>query len=336
MTSCVTQQPRGVAPRGCSPFEVGQVRLRALTGQVFLNLPPADLQPLLPGFRARRMDVGEVRIACEVGGDGPPVLLLHGFPQDRFLWRHLAPALVATHTVVCADLRGYGDSDAPRGGPPHLDYSKRSLAADQVALMRALGFDRFALVGHDRGGRVAHRLALDHPRAIERLALLDIVPTRTVFETADEHLARAYYHWFFLSQPADLPERLIGADPGYFAENCLARWSGTGLTPFGEGALERYRERLAAPGHVHAACEDYRAAATIDLDHDREDDERRIECPALVLWGARGVVHRLYDPLVIWQTKCAGPVTGGPLPCGHFLPEEAPAETLAALRDFLG
>lgn len=290
---------------------------------------------LIPGFEFHRVRVGDVRIACEIGGHGPPLLLLHGFPQDRLMWRKVAPDLARTHTVVCADLRGYGDSDAPVGDPRHEAYSKRAMAQDQVALMRNLGFDRFTVIGHDRGGRVGHRMALDHPDVVAALVVMDIVPTATVFETAGRQLAHAYYHWFFLSQPFGLPERLLGADPGFYVQSCLERWSGAGISPFGGGALEHYRARWQSPERIHGSCEDYRAAATIDLEHDRDHARNRIACPLLVLWGAESLTNRLYDVLATWKAKAIGPVFGERLACGHFIPEENPEAAFAAIRAFV-
>ncbi|MDW8126017.1 MAG: alpha/beta hydrolase [Geminicoccaceae bacterium] len=284
--------------------------------------------------RAVRLEAGEFPVW--IGGSGPPVLLLHGYPQTHAMWRDVAPRLAERHTVVLADLRGYGAAPKPPGDPEHRTYAKRTMAADMAALMEELGFPRFAVVGHDRGGRVAHRLALDRPERVEKLAVLDIVPTRTVFAATDRELALGYFHWFFLAQPAPLPERMIGADPDFWLETLLARWSGTrDLAPFAGPALESYRAAFRDPATIHATCEDYRAAATIDLEHDAADADRRIACPLLVLWGAQGLMHRLFDVLATWREKAAGPVFGRALPCGHFLPEEAPEATASALADFL-
>lgn len=291
---------------------------------------------MFEGFVARRVRCSVGDLAVRIGGSGPPVLLLHGYPQNHAMWHRVAPSLAERHTVVCADLRGYGASAKPPGDPEHRTYAKRTSAEDLVELMEALGLPRFALVGHDRGGRVAHRLALDHPDRVTRLAVLDIVPTRTVFAATDQALATGYFHWFFLAQPAPLPERMIGADPDFWVESLLARWSGTGdLRPFEGEALGTYLAAFRDPATIHASCEDYRAAAGIDLAHDAADEERRIGCPLLVLWGERGLMHRRFDVLATWREKAAGPVEGRALPCGHFLAEEAPAETAAALGDFL-
>ena len=292
---------------------------------------------MLEDFTTTDVDVDGTRVHAVVGGQGPPVLLLHGYPQTHVMWHRVAPRLAHDHTVVLADLRGYGDSDRPSPTPDHATQSKRAMAADQVGLMRRLGHDRFALVGHDRGARVAHRLCLDHPEAVSRVALLDIAPTRHVFAHVDRALAQAYEHWFFLSQENDLPERLIGADPGAYLTTKLAAWSsGEGTSAFDPEALAEYLRCFGDPDVVRSSCEDYRAAATIDLEHDEVDAaaDRRITCPALVLWGADGFVGGAYDVLGVWGAY-ADHVTGHPVPGGHFLPEESPEETLAALRPFL-
>jgi haloacetate dehalogenase len=287
----------------------------------------------IPGFRAHRHRVGDVEIAFSAGGDGPPLLLLHGYPQTRLMWRHVAPALARRFTVVAADLRGYGASSKPPGDPDHAAYAKRAMAADQVGLMRGLGFARFAVVGHDRGARVAHRMALDHPDAVERLGVLDIVPTRHLFEGVDQAFATAYYHWFFLIQPDGLPERMIGADPDWFLRETHRRWSAV-EGAFEEEALAAYSAAFADPAAIHASCEDYRAAASIDLEHDRADAGRRVERPTLALWGARGAMARLYDLEAVWRDHAAD-LTAAAVDAGHFVAEEDPAGTLAALEDFL-
>jgi haloacetate dehalogenase len=288
---------------------------------------------LLEGFRRRDVTVDGVRIATWTAGDGPPVLLLHGYPQTHVMWHGVAPGLAEDHTVVLADLRGYGDSDLPPGGEDHAGYAKRAMAADQVGAMVELGFERFAVVGHDRGGRVAHRLALDHPERVTALAVLDIVPTHFTLVTADLRLARAYFHWFFLSQAPPLPERMIGADPLAWLEGCLHGWSAGGAT-FHPEALAAYREAFARPAAVAASCEDYRAAVTVDLDTDEGDRERRVACPVLALWGRDGFVGGRYDPVAAWG-QYATDVRGAGLAGGHFLPEESTQETLVALRSFL-
>jgi haloacetate dehalogenase len=293
---------------------------------------------MLGTFRHTRVPTPDVTIDARVGGNGPPVLLLHGYPQTQAMWHRVAPALAEEFTVVLADLRGYGASDKPRGTPGNSEYSKRTMAADQVAVMRALGFESFAVVGHDRGGRVGHRLALDHRERVTRLAVLDILPTLEVFRTTDEATARAYFHWFFLSLPGDLPERMIGADPEYFLRWCLERFSGqpdvfdTDL--FDPEALASYVAAFADPDAVHATCEDYRAGAGVDLEHDEADLDRPLACPLLALWAAHAFVATRGDVLGAWRRRALD-VRGGPVPGGHYFPEQSPAETIAALMPFL-
>ena len=289
--------------------------------------------PLIAGFRLLDIPLGEVTIRAAVAGHGPPLLLLHGHPQTHVTWRKIAPELARDFTVVAADLRGYGDSSKPEGGPDHIAYSKREMAKDQVAVMERLGFSRFALVGHDRGARVAHRLALDHPDAVSRLCVMDIAPTATMYARTDKAFASRYFWWFFLIQPHPLPERMIGADPEYFLRHHLA---GQTKTP-GATEPEAFAEYLRCyldPAARHAICEDYRAAAGIDLVHDAEDAQARIQAPLLALWGARGVVGELYDVLETWREKALD-VSGYALDCGHLLQEERPLDTLRALQDFL-
>jgi haloacetate dehalogenase len=269
------------------------------------------------------------------GGSGAPLLLLHGYPQTHVIWHRVAPRLAERFTVVAPDLRGYGDSGKPPSAPDHSPYSKRVMAAEQVALMAALGFDRFAVAGHDRGGRVAYRMAIDHPERVTKLATLDMVPTSATFDAVDKAMAMATWHWFFLAQPYDLPERLIGGDPGYYLRAMLSRWSGTGLSVFDPDALKEYVRCFSDPAAIHASCEDYRAGATIDAALDAADrGTHAIRCPMLALWGeARKHRHR-YGVLDTWS-HWATDVRGHGLPCGHFLPEEAPAETAKALETFL-
>ena len=293
-----------------------------------------DAEELFPGFAPRCVRTSGTDIHCVVGGTGPPLLLLHGYPQTHTMWHRIAPALATDFTVVCADLRGYGDSGKPASDATHAAYSKRAMAQDMVDVMRELGFSRFRLAGHDRGARVAHRLCVDHPEAVERVAVLDISPTRTMYGGTNQAFATAYYHWFFLIQPYDLPERLIGADPLYYLRKKIGGWSG-GLSYFDARALAEYERCFSDPATIHASCEDYRAAATIDLAHDDADVAagRRVECPLLALWGDKGVVNRMFDPLRDWGAV-AREVTGKALPSAHFLAEEAPEETLQELRTF--
>lgn len=288
---------------------------------------------LMPGFRWQDIDVEGVRIRAAIGGSGPALLLLHGHPQTHLTWHKVAPTLAERFTVIATDLRGYGDSAKPPGGDNHATYSKRTMAADQVAVMRSLGFDRFAVVGHDRGARVAHRMALDHPEQVTRLVLIDIAPTATMYDRTDKEFATRYFWWFFLIQPFDLPERMIAADPDFFLDRHLAGQIKV------EGAvnprvLAEYRRCYRDPATRHAICEDYRAAAGIDLEHDAEDGDRRIEVPLLALWGGRGTVGALYDVLATWRDKARN-VSGHPIDCGHSPQEEAPRDLLQALDAFL-
>ena len=292
--------------------------------------------PLFPGFRPFTAVTDEgITIAGVSGGAGAPLLLLHGHPQTHAIWHKVAPLLARHFTVVACDLRGYGDSSKPQGAPDHANYSKRVMAADMLSSMRQLGFERFRVMAHDRGARVAHRLVADHPQAVERAVLLDIAPTLAMYEGTTEAFARAYWHWFFLIQPAPLPERLIEADPGAYLRDVMGRRS-AGLAPFDARALAEYARCLSLPGTAHGICEDYRAAAGIDLEHDRADRDagRRIETPLLALWGAQGVVQRCFDPLPEWR-KVATRVEGEALDCGHYIPEEAPEALLARALPFL-
>jgi haloacetate dehalogenase len=272
-------------------------------------------------------------IAVWSGGAGPPLLLLHGYPQTHYMWHPVIDRLAQRFTVVCPDLRGYGDSGKPASDVTHGAYSKRAMAQDQVEVMAALGFERFAVVGHDRGGRVAHRMALDHAERVSRLAVLDIVPTRDVFRLCGKQTATAYYHWFFLIQPDGLPEHLIGLDPEYYLREKLKRWS---RVPdcFDAAAVAEYLRCFRKPETLHATCEDYRAGASIDLEHDEADLDRKVRCPTLALWGGRGFVGQTYDVLGLWRERALA-VTGEALDCGHFVVEEAPEATLAALNRFL-
>ncbi len=266
------------------------------------------------------------------GGSGPPLLLLHGHPQTLMMWGRVAPILADHFTIIAPDLRGYGKSGKPASSPDHMPHSKRTMAKDQIAIMQAFGHRRFSVAGHDRGGRVAYRLALDHPDAVERLAVLDILPTYEHFARTDMAFALGYYHWFFLAQPFDRPERAIMADPDFWF---LFRYGGKRPDFFTEAALEDYLTCYRNPETVHATCEDYRAAATIDFEIDKADyGVRRIGCPLLALWGANGKVGELYDVLSVWR-DWADYVSGRALPCGHYLAEEKPDETAAALLAFL-
>jgi haloacetate dehalogenase len=291
---------------------------------------------LFPHFRALQVQIDPtVTINAIVGGSGPPLLLLHGHPQTHAIWHRVAPRLAEQFTVVACDLRGYGDSSKPQGAPDHANYSKRAMAADMVAVMQSLGFATFRVLAHDRGAPRAHRLAQDHPQAVERMALLDIAPTLAMYEQTSDVFARAYWHWFFLIQPAPLPERLIEADPAAYVRDVMGKRS-AGLAPFDPRALAEYQRCLALPGAAHGICEDYRAAATIDLEHDRFDRDagNRLALPLMVLWGEQGVVGRCFDPLAEWQ-RVAADVQGEALPCGHYIAEEAPDRLLERVLPFL-
>ncbi len=291
---------------------------------------------LFPGFEKRCFQAApDVQINYLLAGSGPPLLLLHGHPQTLAIWHRVAPILAQQFTVIVADLRGYGDSSKPAASVSHEPYSKRAMAQDQLDLMRALGFQRFDIVAHDRGARVAYRLAADHPTSVSKLVLLDIAPTLAMYQQTTEAFARAYWHWFFLIQPAPLPERLIEADPGAYVREVMGRRS-AGLAPFDTRALAEYERCMALPGAATALCEDYRASATIDLDHDRADlaSGQLLDVPIMVLWGEQGVVHRCFDPLLEWG-KLARHVEGGPLACGHYIAEEAPDLLLGRILPFL-
>lgn len=293
---------------------------------------------MFAGFRDVDVEVehraGRMRVRAVVGGDGPPVLLLHGYPQSHLMWHAVAPELAADHTVVAADLRGYGESGIPTGDL--AAHSFRAMAEDQVALMAQLGYERFAVVGHDRGGRVTHRMALDHPEVVLRAAVLDILPTTHVYDSVNQRLATAYYHWFFFIQPEPVPERLIGADPIWYLRALLGSWGGT-LDHVATDALAGYERAFADPDRRHAMLQDYRAAATVDVELDRADAAagRLVTAPLLVLWGAHGVVGTGPDDVLdVWRTR-ATDVRGQAVDAAHFLAEERPAEVAAALGEFL-
>ncbi len=287
---------------------------------------------MFAGFESRRIQTSGSEIFLRRAGNGPPLLLLHGYPQTHVIWHKIAPALAEHFSVITPDLRGYGDSGKPESDADHRRYSKRAMALDMVEVMDALGFERFSVAGHDRGGRVAHRLARDHPARVDKLAVLDIAPTLYMYENTDMRFASAYYHWFFLIQPQGYPERLIGADPVFYLKTKLGAWGQTGdaITP---EAHAEYLRCFCDPATIHATCEDYRASAGIDLTHDRHDTGL-LGMPLLVLWGAQGFVGQAYDLLATWR-EVADNVQGHTVPGGHFLPEESPDETLKALLEFL-
>jgi haloacetate dehalogenase len=293
------------------------------------------MNPLFPGFESELIEVNGVKIMARKGGSGRPLLLLHGHPQTHAIWHRVAQQLAKSHTVVMTDLRGYGDSSKPQGSQDHLNYSKRVMAFDQIEVMRHFGFSEFDVLAHDRGARVAHRLALDHPKAVKRLVLLDIAPTLAMYEKTSNQFARSYWHWFFLIQPAPMPERLIEADPSAYVRDVLGRRS-AGLAPFDARALAEYVRCIELPGAAHGLCEDYRASASIDLIHDQLDIDTKnfLHQPLLVLWGEQGVVNQCFEPLKEW-TKLAVNVKGHALPCGHYIPEEAPELMLSQVQSFL-
>lgn len=292
------------------------------------------IERLYPEFSHHTVSANGIHIPYVCAGSGPPLLLLHGFPQTRAIWHKVGPWLARSFTVIAADMRGYGDASKPAGGADHANYSKREMAGDQLALMRAVGYAHFGVVGHDRGARVGHRLAVDHPEVVTKLMLLDVSPTLAMYEQTTQTFASAYWHWFFLIQPAPLPETMIGADPEFFLERFMGGRS-AGLTPFTAEAWSEYLRAARDPACLHAMCEDYRAAAGIDLDHDRADRAagRKIECPVRVLWGKQGVIERCFRPLDDWR-RVACEVTGRALDCGHYIAEEAPAALLAEIEDF--
>jgi len=266
------------------------------------------------------------------GGKGEPLLLLHGYPQTHLMWHKTAPTLSEKFYIICPDLRGYGDSSKPKGQPDHSNYSKRTMAADMAVVMKYLGFSSFFAAGHDRGGRVLHRMCLDYPEMVSKACVMDIAPTYHMFTTADKEFATGYYHWFFLIQPDGLPEKLIGEDPEYYLAEILKRWSGKNKN-FDPEAVREYSRCFSDPACIHGSCEDYRAAASIDLIHDEEDMDKKISCPLLVLWGNEGFVHRKYDVLDTWKQR-ASDARGKALNSGHFIPEENPNQVLDELMRF--
>jgi haloacetate dehalogenase len=305
-------------------------RTRALQGE----------SAMFSGFETLLVDAGETTIFIRRKGKGPPLLLLHGFPQTHVMWHRVAPALAEEFTVICADLRGYGASGKPRSKPDHAPYSKSAMAFDMVRMMEAQGFSRFSVAGHDRGARVAYRMALDHEDRIERLAVLDIIPTGEAFHRADYRLALAFWPWSLLAQPEPLPERMIAADPEAVVDDAIGGW-GSDRANFPSEIRAAYIEALCHPEAVHAICEEYRAAATIDFARDTRDRDRgrQIPCPALVLWGQGGALDTWYEeeggPLGIWA-RWAADATGRAISGGHFFPEQNAAETIAELRSFFG
>jgi len=297
-----------------------------------------DLPDLFPGFESRRFTTQGAEIFARVGGNGPPLFLLHGYPQTHVIWHQVAPKLAQRFRLILCDLRGYGASSIPPTVPDHATYSKRAMAQDVIDIADQLGLARVLLCGHDRGGRVAYRLALDHPDRVEKLVTLDIVPTYDMWHRLTRDLALKIFHWPFLAQPRPWPEEMIGRDPTGWLDHKLALWGGSGdLSIFAPEALAHYRAFFTEPKRLHATCEDYRAGATCDLAADEADRAagRRIACPTAVLWGAKGIPSSTTGPLAIWREWCEQ-VEGHAIVSGHFLPEEAPDDTAKAIGDFLG
>jgi haloacetate dehalogenase len=286
---------------------------------------------MFKNFKQDIIEVNGVNINYKIGGKGEPLLLLHGYPQSHVLWRKIAPLFAENYTVICSDLRGYGDSDKPQSDKTHLAYSKKTMGLDQNELMKKLGFNEYFLVGHDRGGRVAHRMAIDFKENIKKVSVLDIVPTSHVFKNTNAILAKRYYHWFFLIQSYPHPETMIGNDPEYFIRSKLQMW-GANNEYLTEEIIQEYL-RCFTVDTIHASCEDYRAGASIDLVHHEEDFDKKISCPLQVLWGSKAFVEELYDPIKVWK-EWALNVEGQSIDCGHFLPEESPIETYNAIINF--
>ena len=289
---------------------------------------------MFQGFKRIAVTTRDVTIDCLIGGSGPGLLLLHGFPQSKAQWATIAPLLAEHFSVVCMDLRGYGDSSKPACAPDYSNYSFRAMAEDGVAVMASLGFETFHAVGHDRGGRAGHRMALDHAQRVTKLAVLDIVPTYAMFMDTNRHVASAYWHWYYLSQPAPFPEHFIGLDADRFFETCLLGWGKAKLEDFDSWQLSEYRRCWRDPAAIHGMCADYRAAATIDLAHDTADIEVKVACPVLAFWGTGGVMHKLFDMEAEWRKRCDS-LEVATLPGGHFFPDHLPRETAARLLTFL-
>jgi haloacetate dehalogenase len=284
-------------------------------------------------FRNQIVKNGDVNVSVNVTGSGAPLLLIHGYPETHLSWHKIVPELAKRYTVICPDLRGNGASDKPVGAPDHSNYSKRAMASDMIAIMDELGFDRFKVVAHDRGARVTHRLCLDYPDRVSKAVLLDIIPTSTLYETVNKDVATAYYHWFFLIQNAPLPENMIAGNPLSYLHWALGARIG-GIDAVDPEVLAALEKNFQNPDVIHATCEDYRAGASIDLEHDKADSDSKIQCPILVSWGTLGPMGKMYDILSVWQDKAVN-VQGLGLECGHYLSQEKPEELLAALNDFL-
>ncbi len=288
---------------------------------------------MFEGFEQRRIETSGATINLVTAGDGPPLLLLHGYPETHTMWHKIAPRLASDFTVVVPDLRGYGDSGKPHGDPEHLNYSKRAMAQDQVEVMQQLGFESFLLAGHDRGARVSHRLTKDHPQRVRKLAVLDIIPTHKMFQIVNQEMATNTYHWFFLIQPYDFPERMIGGAADYFLRTRFEQGADAERV-FPTEVVDEYARCFCDPASIHATCEDYRAGASIDLVHDEADFDSKVSCPMFVLWSSTGYVGRTQDVLQVWRDY-ATDVRGQSMPCGHYIPEEMPDESYAILKEFL-
>jgi len=286
---------------------------------------------VIPGFADHVAHVNGVEISYAIGGSGPPVMLLHGFPQTRALWAQIAPELAKTHTVICPDLRGYGASSKPQRVEA---YSFREMGRDQLDLMTQLGFDQFDLVGHDRGARTAHRMTLDAPDRVTRLCVMDIVPTHLLLDQLSHPVAKGYYHWFFLAQPEPVPEKMILSDPDFYFESCLLGWGASQLADFDPAQLAAYRTAWRNPDTVRGMCNDYRAVLAVDFELDGADLDQRITCPMLVLWGGDGAMDAAFDVPGTWRVRCDD-VTAQAIPGGHFFVDTSPGDTFAALKPFL-
>jgi haloacetate dehalogenase len=289
---------------------------------------------MFDGFKRGIVSVDGIDISYVTGGSGPPVLMLHGFPQTLSMWARVAPQLARQFTIVCADLRGYGESSKPRCLHDCSNYAFRAFAADQVGVMRHLGFERFHVVGHDRGGRTGHRMALDHPERVLSLAVMDIVPTYAMFMDTNRAVASAYWHWYFLAQPEPFPERLIGHDPDFFFETCLVGWGATTLADFDAEMLTEYRRAWRDPAMIHGACSDYRAAAGIDLAHDTADLDHKILAPTFAFYGSNGAMAKLFDIPAEWRKRCTN-LAEASVPGGHFFVDQFPDVTARTLQEFL-
>jgi len=287
---------------------------------------------MLENFSEKKFQFDDGEIYYQIGGTGPPLLMIHGYPQTHYMWNLVAPTLAKKYTIILPDLRGYGKSLAPTGDIDHFNYSKRVMGLDLKTLMSSLNFKKFSIVGHDRGGRVAHRMARDYKNDILNLIILDICPTLDMYEQTDMEFAKAYFHWFFLIQPVGIPETLIGENPKFWLNNCLNKWS-TGHD-FSE-RLEEYSKHFSKPENIHGSCEDYRAGASIDLIHDKQDRHAKLSIPIHTLWGAKGFIGKAYDPIKVWQSYTKGRVSGKSIDCGHFIPEEKPNETINEIINFL-